>query len=548
MPNTILVKKSGTASAVPSALSYGELALNYADGRLFYKNAAGSIVSLTANSGLNAKLDALTFNGSTTTFNLTSGSAAVTPANVNCLLISLNGVIQEPGVSFTLSGSQITFSSAPASTDVFFGIHLTGGAVGGGGSAGGDTVINTPAQITANQNNYALPSADIVRLSSDATRVITGFQADAGAVVTLYNVGSFDIRIDHEDAASTAANRVTSATGADVVISPNDSITLAYDNVSSRWRTAGAVKAAVTSGAAVYEFTRTSAPADATGSSGLYTWTVPSAAKFIRIVTVSGGGGGGSGRRGATSTACGGGGGGGSGDVKSIDLAASQLTSSQLYIVVGAGGPGGAGVTANDTNGNLGTSGGNSGVRYNDTNGVQLIWNDSTGYRGDPGLTVGGAGRGGSGTPYAPGQHSTGGNGGDGVTAPGLPTLNSSTNAASPTAGGGGGGISAANAAQAGADGFMPYRAASGLGVYPLGGTSGGGVGGDGASNVFGHLGTVGVGGAGGGASTTTAGGAGGNGGLPGGGGGGGGASRNGFTSGAGGNGGDGVVRITVWF
>jgi hypothetical protein len=127
MPSLIKIKRSDTPAAVPPTLEYGELAVNYADGKLYYKNTTGDIVSLTANSGLNAKLDALTFNGTTTTFNLLSGGTAITPANANCLLVSLNGVIQEPGVAFTLSGSQLTFTVAPAATDTFFGVHLTGG-------------------------------------------------------------------------------------------------------------------------------------------------------------------------------------------------------------------------------------------------------------------------------------------------------------------------------------------------------------------------------------------------------------------------------------
>lgn len=45
MPNTIKIKNSGTASAVPSSLATGELALNYNDGRLYYKNAASQIVA-----------------------------------------------------------------------------------------------------------------------------------------------------------------------------------------------------------------------------------------------------------------------------------------------------------------------------------------------------------------------------------------------------------------------------------------------------------------------------------------------------------------------
>lgn len=540
MPNTILVKKSGTASAVPSALSYGELALNYADGKLFYKNAAGSIVSLTANSGLNAKLDALTFNGSTTTFNLTSGSVAVTPANANCLLISLNGVIQEPGVSFTLSGSQITFSVAPASTDVFFGVHLTGGAVGGGGSAGGDTVINTPAQITANQNNYALPSADIVRLSSDATRVITGFEADAGAVVTLYNVGSFDIRIDHEDTASTAANRVTSATGADVVIAPNDSITLAYDNVSSRWRTAGSVKAAVGQ-VAVYEFTRTSAPTDATGSSGSYTWSIPAAARYVDIYAVGPGGGGGSGRRGAAGSARFGGGGGASGSVCMVTRAADDFPQRSLSITIGAGGVGGAARTTNDTDGNAGGFGNDTLIQ----SGSMLLY-AQRGNGGGAGTASAGTGGSAGGASMFPGVN------GSSSSITGTPTGANGTNW---TAGGGGagGGISAGNVSYDGAIGRANGPTMYGTLTNTLGGTAPGGAGQSVSAvwtaGVNGFLGVVGGSGGGGAAgNASTAGGAGGNGASYGGAGGGGGASFNGFNSGAGGTGGDGYVRITVWF
>lgn len=43
MANTIKIKNSGTTSNVPSALEYGELAINYADGVLFYKDGSNSI-------------------------------------------------------------------------------------------------------------------------------------------------------------------------------------------------------------------------------------------------------------------------------------------------------------------------------------------------------------------------------------------------------------------------------------------------------------------------------------------------------------------------
>ena len=44
MANIIQLKRSGTAAVAPASLAFGELALNYSDGKLFYKNAAGSII------------------------------------------------------------------------------------------------------------------------------------------------------------------------------------------------------------------------------------------------------------------------------------------------------------------------------------------------------------------------------------------------------------------------------------------------------------------------------------------------------------------------
>lgn len=70
------------------------------------------------------KLDSLaaSFNSAQTVFSLTSGNRAVYPATTRNLLISINGVIQEPDVAFTVSGSTITFTSAPATGATFFGV------------------------------------------------------------------------------------------------------------------------------------------------------------------------------------------------------------------------------------------------------------------------------------------------------------------------------------------------------------------------------------------------------------------------------------------
>ena len=48
MANTIKLKRTSTPSAAPSSLEYGELAINYADGKLFYKNSSDQITQFSS--------------------------------------------------------------------------------------------------------------------------------------------------------------------------------------------------------------------------------------------------------------------------------------------------------------------------------------------------------------------------------------------------------------------------------------------------------------------------------------------------------------------
>jgi|LakMenEpi03Aug12_release.lakeMendotaPanAssembly.Ray.scaffolds.fasta_scaffold09395_19 hypothetical protein len=52
MANTIKIKRSGTATQVPVSLEYGELAINYADGKLFYRNTSNQIVELSSSGSI----------------------------------------------------------------------------------------------------------------------------------------------------------------------------------------------------------------------------------------------------------------------------------------------------------------------------------------------------------------------------------------------------------------------------------------------------------------------------------------------------------------
>ena len=85
------------------------------------------------------KLDDLQsqFDGSKTTFNLTTGGSSYTPGSANALLVSLGGVIQEVGTSFTVTNDQITFSNPPTADAQIFIIAL-----------GNSVSVGTPADGT----------------------------------------------------------------------------------------------------------------------------------------------------------------------------------------------------------------------------------------------------------------------------------------------------------------------------------------------------------------------------------------------------------------
>lgn len=99
----------------------------------------------------------------------------------------------------------------------------------------------SPSQITATQNDYnptGLATATVLRLSSDASRSITGLAGGVdGAWKLAYNVGSFDIVLEDEDVGSSASNRF--ALGGDSTLGAGKGILIWYDSTSSRWRGIG---------------------------------------------------------------------------------------------------------------------------------------------------------------------------------------------------------------------------------------------------------------------------------------------------------------------
>lgn len=91
-------------------------------GSLWKSYSAASVSAIKALDDISAS-----FNGTTQTFALTSSGSAVYPINDQQIIINLGGVIQDSVNDFDISGSNITFTTAPAAGLTFSGTLLGSG-------------------------------------------------------------------------------------------------------------------------------------------------------------------------------------------------------------------------------------------------------------------------------------------------------------------------------------------------------------------------------------------------------------------------------------
>jgi hypothetical protein len=146
---------------------------------------------------------------------------------------------------------------------------------------------STLAQITANQNDYAISTAAAVaRLSSDASRNITGIAAGTtGRIFMLVNVGAFDIVLKNQDINSTIANRFDF--GADVTLSAKKSALIEYDATDSRWKmVANTAGASVANGAVTPVTLATNAIPFGAIINGFLDWQVAGNALTVSLKTL----------------------------------------------------------------------------------------------------------------------------------------------------------------------------------------------------------------------------------------------------------------------
>jgi hypothetical protein len=111
------------------------------------------------------KMDNLTFNGSTQTFNINISGVPFNPPTAFAMMVSLNNVILNPGVDFSISGSTISFATPPAAFTPFFALIF------------GDTLYTgTPSDATVTNSKIAAGTINYDRFSVNTQATLTANQ------------------------------------------------------------------------------------------------------------------------------------------------------------------------------------------------------------------------------------------------------------------------------------------------------------------------------------------------------------------------------------
>jgi hypothetical protein len=178
-----------------------------------------SYIGRTPQIGAYHKLDSITCDGSTA-YTMQLDSANFVPESVNHLIVSVNGVIQAPTDSFTVSSSTITFASALSSSDTIDFIMALGNVL-----------------------DIGVPSDATISASKLATTSITGQTAETSA-------NDSDSLLIYDDSA-TALRKMTRANFLTGVGGSNTPSFLAYRNTGQS--VSGATATKVQFNAEVYD-------------------------------------------------------------------------------------------------------------------------------------------------------------------------------------------------------------------------------------------------------------------------------------------------------
>ena len=197
---TIIKLKRGTTTPTTSDLANGEVGID-TSAKKFYINDSGTIKQIIGNdvpaAVLGGDVRAYTGDGSTVTFTVSSG------ADVESVLVFVNGVYQRPTTDYTISGTTLTFGTSPDSGDAITIKELVEGL---------------------NSINFADDSSTTTEITSGDTLTLAG---GTGITTTITgDTATFDI--DSSVTTNSGTQTLTNKT----INSASNTITITESNIS----------------------------------------------------------------------------------------------------------------------------------------------------------------------------------------------------------------------------------------------------------------------------------------------------------------------------
>ena len=164
--------------------------------------------------------DAISVVNGQAAYTMQVGSVNVVPESANHMIVSLNGVIQKPGSSFTVSSSTITFASNLATGDSIDFIILLGNVL--------DLGVPSDSTVTSGKlsGNLVTPGT----LDVNGQELI--LDADADTSITADTDDQIDIKIAGADDFQFTANTFTAQSGSSIVV-PDGGLTFGSTAITS---------------------------------------------------------------------------------------------------------------------------------------------------------------------------------------------------------------------------------------------------------------------------------------------------------------------------
>jgi hypothetical protein len=201
MATTVKIRRSGTATATPSSLEHGEIAINYADGKVFWKDASNVITSFTFQSYALASH--------------THGSADITVGNLGLNYITTNDPLDDVLGSIdtalgAIGASQITTGTLDAARLPLATTGAAGAVIVGTGlgvSSGTVSVTYGTTSGTACEGNDARLSD--TRTPTDNTVSTAKIQDAAVTYAKIQNVSTTDRLLGRSTAGAGVVEEIT---------------------------------------------------------------------------------------------------------------------------------------------------------------------------------------------------------------------------------------------------------------------------------------------------------------------------------------------------